>query len=138
MSPRRGGVPIPLVTLVASFAIVLVLGAFVTVPPPPPASEGGKAVTHIMINEQGMHIMTTEVGTDNNGVWVPFPGVRLTIAGGDSPESTEVDICAAQLPEGWKIAPSEGWTRQHEQSPLCRRFPRPSQTAPVDIQLVRT
>jgi len=139
---------IPLVSLVASFAIVLVLGAaFATgetgagspppSSPPPPSGKGGEAVVHITIDRLSA----------DNGVWVPFPGVRLTItpaagagvpSGGHPPESTEVDICAARLPEGWKVSASEGWTRRNGQSPPCHRFPRISgQVGPVDIQLER-
>jgi hypothetical protein len=130
MSPRRGGVVIPLVALVASFMVVLVLGALFATgssegsPPPPTTGGGGTAAVQVTVNDL----------TGDKEVWDAFPGVRLTVtpaakesgtAGSVSPPSAEVVNVCVTPPAGWKaFSSSEEWLPQKGQNSFCHQFSR--------------
>ena len=134
MSPRRGGVAIPLVALVASFMVVLVLGALFATgssegsPPPPttppPTGGGGTAAVQVTVNDL----------TGDKEVWDAFPGVRLTVtpvarqsvtAGSVAPPSAEVVNVCVTPPAGWKVFSSgEEWLPQKGQNSSCHQFSR--------------
>jgi hypothetical protein len=125
MSPRRGGVAIPLVALVASFMVVLVLGAlFAAGSTPPPTAGGGTAAVQVTVDDL----------TGDKEVWDAFPGVRLTVtpaakesgtAGSVSPPSAEVVNVCVTPPAGWKaFSSSEEWLPQKGQNSFCHQFSR--------------
>jgi len=138
MSPRRGGVVIPLIALVASFMVVLVLGALFATgegsPPapttPPPTGAGGTAAVQVTVNDL----------TGDKEVWDAFPGVRLTVtpaakqsrtSGSVSPPSAEVVNVCVTPPAGWKVfSSSEEWLPLKGQNSFCHQFSRTAGKVP--------
>jgi hypothetical protein len=146
MSTRRRGPAIPLLTLIASFMVVLALGAWLgtgegrhdvlPTPSPTPSSEGGKATVRISIDEL----------TLAKESWEPFPGVRLTVeplarqgesAKAVDPEAAEfVKICLT-LPENWDVTSAQ-WPHRNGAKPVCREFDLiAGKILPFELRLAR-
>jgi hypothetical protein len=140
VSPRRGGVVIPLITLIASFMVVLVLGALFATgssqpppPPPPPLPTGGGGTAIVQVTVSDL--------TRDKEVWQAFPGVRLTVTpvpeqGGTSgsvPTSSVERVTVCMIPPpGWKIT-SDRWNpdpRKGQQNSFCQEFDRSAGKVP--------
>jgi len=144
MSRRRGGVAVPLATLVVSFLVVLALGGWLgtgrrgeLAPAEPSPSPTVEAVGIVV---EGL--------TGRSEVLQPFPGLRVTVspAGGSKDPDTgsgsqrpavTVEICVSPGPR-WTVEGDE-WTlrqQQNGQQESCRTVrDKAGEIGPVQIRV---
>ena len=140
MTPGRRGPAIPLLTLIASFAIVLVLGAWLgtneaPATKPPTSSGPVPKVAPVRI-----FVADLTPGADLR----PFPGVRITMdAADDGGTSTGsagpgpaggVTVCVRGLAEDWTVT---GWESIDDArgKTFCRTVTPGAVTEPIEIPL---
>ncbi len=143
---RRGGVAVPLITLIGSFGLVLALGGWLgtststsTRTSTAPANPEPRGVRIVLDGLSG-----------RTGKLQPLPGLRVTISpaapgttkdpesGGDSSGSTEtVEICVSPT-RGWTVT-GDGWTEvaaQDGENAFCRDVIRNAgKLDPIEILL---
>jgi hypothetical protein len=125
MSGRRGGVAVPLVTLVVSFLVVLALGGWLStgrrggLPPAGPSSSPTVEAVGIVI--EGL--------TGRAEVLQPLPGLRVTVSpagaskeldpsGGSRRSAVTVEICVSPGLR-WAVE-GDGWTIRKQNGEHCR------------------